>query len=129
MKAKRNSSIELLRYLLMFFIVIWHSLVHGIGLTNIGGIPDFGIKYLPSLIICSIVCVSVDCFMFISGYFGIRFTWKGFISIVFSCLFYSITISMVLGKIAPPQFANDILSNYKLYMVVYVLLSNCIFAF
>lgn len=77
MKAKRNSSIELLRYLLMFFIVIWHSLVHGIGLTNIGGIPDFGIHYLPSLILCSIACVSVDCFMFISGYFGIRFLGKG----------------------------------------------------
>lgn len=122
----------MLRYLLMFFIVIWHSLVHGIGLTNIGGIPDFGIKYLPSLIICSIVCVSVDCFMFISGYFGIRFTWKGFISIVFSCLFYSITISMVLGKIAPPNLLTIFcpITSYiwwfmSCYLIIY-LLSNLI---
>lgn len=102
MKKQRNSSVEILRFLLMLLIIVWHSLVHGVGLTSIGNIPDFGISYLPTLIICSIAAVAVDCFMLISGYFGIRFSWKGLANLVFSCLFYSVGISIVLGKFTPP---------------------------
>lgn len=101
MKRQRNSTVEVLRFILMFFIIIWHSMVHGIGLTHIEKIPDFGFDYFPQLIICAITCICVDCFMFISGYYGIRFSWKGLLSIVFSCIFYS-AITSQISDITPP---------------------------
>lgn len=95
MKTQRNSSVEILRFILMFFIVIWHSIVHGIDLPHIDNIPHWGFAYYLELILCTITCISVDCFMFISGYYGIRFTWKGLLSIVFFCMFYSIGIAFL----------------------------------
>ena len=128
MKKQRNSSVEILRFLLMLLIVVWHSLVHGAGLTSIGNIPNFGISYLPTLIICSIAAVAVDCFMLISGYFGIRFSWKGLANLVFSCLFYSVGISIVLGKFTPPNLQTILcpLTSYvwwfmSCYVIVYLL--------
>ena len=66
-KAKRNPSIEVMRCLLMFFIVLYH-----------------GCNNKPDSVVCANSVVKLipwflffctNSFMFISGWFGIRFSW------------------------------------------------------
>ena len=36
MAKKRNPSFEILRVLAMFLIVVWHFMIHGVGLKQVG---------------------------------------------------------------------------------------------
>lgn len=68
----RNSNIELLRFILMFFIFLWHILVHAYEIKS-GPYSSVQATHI-QLIMCSIFVPSVNCFMLISGYYGINFT-------------------------------------------------------
>ena len=59
MAGKRNNSIELLRDLLMLGICVLHS-------CSLGGYPTGWV--------CRLLCPCVPCFIFISGYYGIKAT-------------------------------------------------------
>lgn len=85
----RRSNIELLRIVLMLFIVMHHFIVHvsfrdlfygdAVNLeTNFAGLVN-GFLYC-----------AVNCFVLISGYFGIRFKWKGLANVYFILLFYGL---------------------------------------
>ena len=81
----RNSNIELLRFVLMFFIFAWHVLVHAYGIKN-------GASSSPSvfqLALCSLFVPSVNAFMLISGYYGLKLTFGKAISFVIQACFYS----------------------------------------
>ena len=67
--SKRNSNIELLRFVLMFAICLLHLLVHGKGIKAPGASVD-GVD----LLLCVLSLPAVNCFMLISGYYGIRFS-------------------------------------------------------
>ena len=82
MKKKiRQSNFELMRIISMFFIVIWHIIVHGGLLNNTIGVNHFLIQ----LILCIIV-VHVNSFILISGFFQYskNFSLKKFLSVFFS---------------------------------------------
>lgn len=105
----RNSSFELLRLLLMMMIVIHHCIVHGLGLTSLS--PDWPtsstIPASQMLAACSVnsFCIcAVNCFILISGYFGIRTTKKRVFSIIAMLLFYTILLSVI---------PNLLSGNYK----------------
>lgn len=98
-KLSRDSNIELLRLICMLFITIHHIIVHGLHYV---GYPISVVD--TSSIVCTIlesfVIIAVNCFIIISGYYGIRCKWKGFIHLYLLCAFYSIllyTISTVLS--------------------------------
>ena len=69
----RNGNIELLRFLLMIGICVWHTFVHGFGYAKIAYGEDIQIPFARLFIMCLMV-PAVDSFMYISGYYGIRFT-------------------------------------------------------
>lgn len=103
----RNSSIELLRIILMGFILIWHTFVHGAGLSRIATLTDWGPKYIDELLLCSVVCIAVNCYIFISGYYGIKFTWRGFFNLIYTALFYSVSISLLTYLFSPISLSKE----------------------
>lgn len=78
----RDSNIELLRILCMFMIVLRHFVIHpldgnSIIATSLGGKTIDALCY-----------VGVNCFVLISGWFGIKFSWKGLARLYIICAFY-----------------------------------------
>lgn len=76
----RNTNIEVLRLVLMMAIFCWHILVHGYGFKNIGGGSMEGITDETGIVLSALFAPATYCFMFISGYYGIRFSVKKGIS-------------------------------------------------
>ena len=93
MKKKiRQSNFELMRIISMFFIVIWHIIVHGGLLNNTIGVNHFLIQ----LILCIIV-VHVNSFILISGFFQYskNFSLKKFLSVFNAAWFYKACIMII----------------------------------
>jgi len=87
-KVERLSNFEALRLLCMLMVLNLHSFSgyeHGSG---IGQALDF---FRESTSICA-----VDCFVLISGYFGIRWKMKSFFNLIFQIFFYSVGIYLVV---------------------------------
>lgn len=83
----RLSNFELLRLLCMLMVLNLHSFFgwqHG---TGIWQAVDF---FRESTSICA-----VDCFVLISGYFGIKWKFKSFFNLFFQLFFYSIGVYLV----------------------------------
>lgn len=79
--VKRNSAIDILRAGLMFLIVMHHCWRHGIFYR-----PDSLLEWIFTM---SIIW-HVDCFVAISGWFGIRFSLYKFVKLYGVIFFYSI---------------------------------------
>lgn len=105
-KPPRNSNVELLRFVLMNMILIWHIFVHGYGFMDERFTPD-ALQYLFMVITAS----SVNCFMLISGYYGIRFSFDKLLNIILQALGVSIMWQIGLicfGSVYQPNL-NDFL--------------------
>ena len=90
----RNSSFELLRILCMVMIVILHTLGHGGALNNLDiNSGNFFIAHL----LKSLSIVAVNCYILISGFFGIssEFKLKKVVTLYLQVMFYSISISLI----------------------------------
>ena len=90
----RDSEIELLRIVLMFFIVIHHLIVHGSHLTAVATLPLNTGTY-QKLFYEAFVLFPMDCFVLISGYYGIRLRIKKAFSIWIECFSYSVGITLL----------------------------------
>lgn len=122
---KRLSNVEALRLLCMLMVLSLHSFFgwkHGSGIWQA---VDF---YRESACICA-----VDCFILISGYFGIRWKFKSFFNLIFQIFFYSVGIYLVAVAIG---IANWDLKSFLLrfaclsvsswgFVVSYVILYFC----
>lgn len=95
---KRNTSIEILRILFMLLILIGHVYAHGSNLdyqliySYAGHLDTFWHTSMFSL--CKI---GVTGFMFISGFYGIKFNLKKLLILFFTSLFYYILLSKGSG--------------------------------
>lgn len=89
MKKKRKSNIEILRLICMFFVLIHHTIVHVFPLTESVSTPSFFLKLLDTLAYCA-----VPVFVLISGYFGVRPSLKGFLSLYTQCAFYQFILTL-----------------------------------
>lgn len=85
-KKLRNSNIEILRFILMFAICVWHMFVHGFDLKDIGT-NNFNVNN-NYLLYCTILVPAVNCFMLISGFYGINFNIRKAINFIFQASFY-----------------------------------------
>ena len=83
----RLSNYELLRLLCMLMVLNLHSFS---GWQHGGGFWQAFDFFRESTSICA-----VDCFVLISGYFGIHWKFKSFFNLVFQILFYSVAVYLV----------------------------------
>ncbi len=91
-KTKRNTNIELLRFVLMIAICIWHTMVHGFDFKNMSTMNTPQIQHLIMMVIC---VPAVDTFMFISGYYGIRFSYDKLLKLIIQAILISNIIILV----------------------------------
>lgn len=118
-KNVRQSNIELLRITLMLMIIGHHMIVHGFGLKTITN-PSYTVDkstYI-EILADSFLLIGVNCFVFISGFFGIKFQLRRVVSIViqafsYSVLFYFLSIGVGKFNFAWDSFARSLfpLSN------------------
>lgn len=90
-KEERNSNIELLRLLLMVGILVYHLIIHGVGLKSLGTgeyVPDANTLLL--LVTSGLLAPATYCFVFITGYYGLNMTVKKVFYLVFVCLSVSL---------------------------------------
>lgn len=130
----RNSNVEALRFTLMAAICVWHMFVHGL---EIAGCYGHGIAgSVNNYLAMTLLVPFVNCFMLISGYFGIRLTWHRIKSFVLQGLFYFLlafgiykvmgwhyvifdNISLLLTHILPISSYNWwFLTDYVLVMLI-----------
>lgn len=90
----RSSNIELLRCLLMFYVVVIHFVGHNI-LSKDAPAQIGDMNYFSSNLLLSISVCAVDCFVLISGYFTIKLTFKKIVLFLLPIFFYEIVISLV----------------------------------
>ena len=101
----RQSNFELLRIIAMFMVLILHADFVALGApdkTEIINSP-FVASIKVFLEMASIVAVNV--FVLISGWFGIRPSIKGFASLIFQCLFFSVGIYLMTILIGHKEFS------------------------
>lgn len=93
MKKNRDSNFELLRIIFMFFIVLYHTILHGNILTNSTGVSNYIFYFIMFLIISH-----VNLFMLITGYYQVnaKFKLKKIISLLAQIGFYNIIINTIL---------------------------------
>ena len=89
---KRNASIELLRFILMIAICMWHTMVHGFNYANISMVNTPQVQHI---IIMAICVPAVDTFMFISGYYGIRFSYDKLLKLTIQALLIANIITII----------------------------------
>ncbi len=85
---ERNSNAELLRLICMLFIVVHHFIVHSIYPEVTKGTVTWNseIDLLIAQFLNAFCFIGVNCFILISGYFGIKLKWKGVVSLYFTCV-------------------------------------------
>lgn len=94
----RNSNLELLRLVLMVMIIVHHFIVHGLALSSIGcanvKLPlALTPGQMPAAEILNAFCISgVNCFILISGYFGISLSKRKLAYLLLSLIFYMVLL-------------------------------------
>lgn len=92
----RNSGVELGRIILMSMIVLWHLLLHGLNIReNLqqSSLSSHTIYY----IVLPAICCHVNCFVFISGYYGIQADVKKILSFVMTVVVWNVIGFAVWG--------------------------------
>ena len=121
----RQSNFEALRLLCMLMVLNLHSFSgysHGSGVWQA---LDFFRE-------CTSIC-AVDCFILISGYFGIRWKWKSFFNLIFQIFFYSVGIYLLVTSVGIVEWdMKDFLMRFAClamgswdFAIYYVLLYFC----
>lgn len=77
-----NSGVNFLRCLLMFMVVLHHSICHTSAALNLNWLPLF-----------LVTVPAVDGFLVISGRYGVRFSWKKVLVISGQIVYYAVTLS------------------------------------
>ncbi|WP_224999027.1 acyltransferase [Cesiribacter sp. SM1] len=93
-KLERDSNIELLRIALMLMIIGYHLIVHG---ANVGSGGNYVIEDKSSVayvLLKSFLVIAVNCFVFISGYYRIKFRIRTFLNIIAQATFYSMLLTL-----------------------------------
>lgn len=132
-KAKdRDSNIELLRIISMLLVMIVHADYLALGAPSV---EDISASYSSSFVrayIEALSCICVNVFIFISGWFGIRFRLVRLTEFIFQVLFISIVLYILmrsLGYIEAMSITDWVRLFFmksraywfvKAYMIIYV---------
>ncbi len=80
--VKRNYYIDMMRCILMLFIVLHHTIVHGLGLINISLGKTLVFNNPLLFFLNAFFVIAVNCFFLISGYYGLHFKKKRFVKLL-----------------------------------------------
>lgn len=101
----RQSNIELLRIISMFMILCVHFTGATFNLPAIMKFHDiFSLNTTSKILMESFSIIGVNCFVLISGYFGIKPSIKGSINFILWCTFYSVIIYLIYAILKPEQY-------------------------
>lgn len=104
--AQRRSNIELLRVISMLMVLLVHADGGCLQLPSINGdLSTAGIRDVWRLSVESVAIIGVNCFTMISGYFGIKLSFKRIGRFLFQCLFYSLLIFLIFSALFPKVFS------------------------
>ncbi len=121
--VNHNYNIDILRLLLMTMIVLWHFYVHSYDINSKNIISETPI--LVSLIL-PLLCCHVNCFMTISGFFGVKFNLKKILDFYLQLLFYSLGYAIISITNNDTLYLNEFIANilmpYRLwwYAEIYI---------
>lgn len=124
-KNKRQSNIELLRIFLMLMIIAGHVIMFS---SKSAEIASF--NYYMANFIRSFTTMAVDCFVLISGYFGIKSSVKGYLRISCQTWFYSVLILIICILLGihnleikkDIQFLAPVVTRQWWYITIYLVL-------
>ena len=110
-QSKRNPSLELLRIISMFMIIMLHCLLHG-GILKEYSFNDY--HYIVIWLIESLCMVSVNVFLLISGYFGYQIGFRLITVVKFYCevFLYSLVSIGIASFITELSIKEIILSLF-----------------
>lgn len=132
LESTRNSNIELFRLVLMVMVVLHHSIIYGLGLGSLNNtngvslvVPDNEIPLYLS--INTFLVVAVNSFVLVSGYFGIRPTFKKykslFLTVAFYTLLFTTTYHLYHNEVKNTISSVMLLSHNRYYFIInYMLL-------
>lgn len=92
---ERDSNMELLRIIAMFLVLVVHADFFSLGAPTLSEIKENELSSLTRIFIQAISIGCVNMFVLLSGWYGIRPKLKGFLNLIFQCLFYLIGIYCV----------------------------------
>lgn len=95
MIKSRNSSVELLRLLLMLLVLITHADFKALGLPSQDVIIESPYTSFIAYFIEAISVVAVNAFIFLSGWYGIRASRKKLFSLLFQIYFLQIIVYFI----------------------------------
>lgn len=107
-RGPRQSNFELLRIIAMFMVLILHANSHALGLPSAESIQQKVAHEVFRITFQCFAVVGVNVFVMISGWFGIRASLKGFISLWFQVIYFyfgSLIVLWALG-VVPLSFSN-----------------------
>ena len=94
-EKSRNKSIDLMKSILTFFVILHHLLLRGpISLRQLL-YGEFNINNSCYIVVNAFLVVAVNCFFISSGYFGIKRNKKKLIMLISSIYFFNWTISLI----------------------------------
>lgn len=102
---KRQANIELLRGVLMFMIVMVH--LTGNGVLDANNPIDYNHpNWLIANVIDAICYPAVNCFILVSGYFGLNLSIRKFLKLEIPVLIYGIILLFIIGPLSVKGFSN-----------------------
>ncbi len=94
-QTKRQSGIELLRIISMFMVLLIHANAWGEKWGNLDLTTSFASSTM-TILWQTLSCVCVNIFVLISGWFGIKFSYRGLAKFLFQCFFFLFGIYLVV---------------------------------
>lgn len=112
-KQPRELNIELLRIVLMLMIVCHHFLMRGRGLHLLytSGSSHINNDALHGLFLDSFLIMTVNCFVFISGYYGIKFRIRTILSLFIQAITYSILLDIFFALVGDEKLTMHMVWN------------------
>jgi len=110
-KFGRQSNIELLRIVATFFILVLHANFQAFGAPSKSEIMDAPAASFLRFLVQAIAVVGVDVFILISGWFGIRPSWKSALNLAFQFFFFTVGIYAVAVGFGTLKFSKEIILN------------------
>lgn len=112
LKTTRQSNFELLRIVAMFLVLVVHSDFRSLGSPTTEDIANSPLSACTRIFIQSLSVVCVDVFVLISGWFGIKPSWKGFGNFIFQCLYFGFGIYLFLLVTGRESFSFNSFMQY-----------------
>ena len=112
----RDSNIELLRIIAMLLVLIVHTSFFTIGVPTHAETIAEPAKSSIRFLVQSIAIISVNLFVFISGWYGIRPKMKRFVEFIFQIVFFYAIIFAIFHVIGPDKWTGKTIVEYMLFI-------------